>query len=387
MLKTRLGQRLEKAQLARQRELRRIFEQHGAYLVDGHGSYPTYTTNAGLVLQKPDLVSPGVDRAVIYLAEPGKCMFIQTGRILSDRYFRTRTGILEFLSGKAERAGVHHADISRRAFVGGMDEFYDSYVDLKPAANAPSFGYVYKLPLRDPLALTNLTKNRVPKRNEVLNFGRMKTWVSDIIHRRPGVYIINSCLDIHGAGTNFNYPGAPRGVSVYAKEGQSPVKRKVMGAFRTPTVRVKSAHTIALGRVKKNVRKMGKTMMGIPGMRITPFPNSPNNFTKRRQKNERLKKVSPVKSVNTILKKLKNNANINLVAETAKLGANSPGRNAYNKLWITRSALRWKRKYPIQFKIWVAEHFHNNKNLEWTPHQIFNRAHLQPFVNKFKFRL
>jgi hypothetical protein len=353
MLKTRMAQSAALAAEARTAKLLDIWSKHGAFLIEGHGHYPIYkakaTEKSVYVLQRPNPITVPHDRAVIYLSEPGKCMWITTGRQLTARLFHSKEGLKEFLSGAAERKGVHHADVSRKAFV-FPDTFIDSKVNLEPQANQSSFGYVWKLPLQHPRLTQGMwNKDRVPFANEVLNFKQKDTWVSDIIFGGPpGIYIVSSCLDVPHLPTNYNFPGAPKGFFApgspkKARKGVG-IRKKVLGVWRAGVEKFKSKSKSEITKLVKESRKIG----GGPGhLRYTPFPNSPNQwYYKELENKERIKTFKKTAfKVSNILGKLQTNSKINL-AKTPGMTAN---RRVQKKLALTQTALQLWRTSPKRF--------------------------------------
>jgi hypothetical protein len=280
MLKTRMAQSAALAAGERTSKLLDIWSKHGAFLIEGHGHYPIYrakdTEKSVYVLKKPDPITVPQDRAIIYLSEPGKCMWITTGRQLTARLFHSKEGLAEFLSGAAERKGVHHADVSRKTFV-FPDAFIDSKVNLEPGTKQPAFGYVWKLPLENlRLSQGKWNKDRVPLANEVLGFKQKDTWVSEIVFGGPpGVYIVSSCLDVPHLPTNYNWPGTAKGFFApgspkKARKGVG-IRKKLLGVFRAGVSKFKSKPKAATTRNVKASRKIGG---GVPAARYTPFPNS-----------------------------------------------------------------------------------------------------------------
>lgn len=353
MLKTRMAQSAALAAGARTDKLLDIWRKHGAFLVEGHGHYPIYrekaTEKSVYVLKKPDPITVPQDRAIIYLAEPGKCMWITTGRQLTARLFHSKEGLEEFLSGAAERKGVHHADISRKAFV-FPDAFIDSKVNLEPKPKQPAFGYVWKLPLMNPrISQNKWNKDRVPFANEVLNFKQKDTWVSEIVFNGPpGVYIVSSCLDVPHLPTNYNWPGSPKGFFApgspkKARKGVG-IRKKLLGVFRAGVEKFKSKPRAVVARNVKASRKIGG---GIDGLRYTPFPNSPNNWYNKELENaEKIKTFKKTSfKVSNILGKLQTNSKINL-ATTPGMTANKA---IQKKLATTQTALQLFRTKPKFF--------------------------------------
>jgi hypothetical protein len=354
MLKTRMAQSAALAAEARTASIMDIWRKHGAFLIEGHGHYPVYkaknTEKSVYVLQHPNPITLPTDRAIIYLSEPGKCMWITTGRQLTARLFHSKEGLEEFLSGAAERKGVHHADVSRKAFV-FPDTFIDNKVNLKPQDDQPSFGFVWKLPLEYPRISHNVSfnKDRVPFKKEVLSFKQKDTWVSDIVFKGPpGVYIVSSCLDVPYLPTNYNWPGSPKGFFApgspkKARKGVG-IRKKLLGVFRSGVSKFKSKPKSV---VTKSVKESRASGTGSGRMRYTPFPNSPNNLYKKELKNK--EKIKIFKKfgfkVSNILGKLQTNSKINL-SKTPGMTAN---RGIQKKLAYTQTALQMFRTSPKRF--------------------------------------
>jgi len=336
---------------------------HGAYLIEGHGHYPLYKRShqhEGYILQRPDPIDVPPNKAVIYLAEPGKCMWITTGRQLGSRYFGSESGIKDFISGKAELEGVHHADISRKAFVPG-DKYLDSKVSLKPKNSEPAFGYVWKLPIEFKRMESDkyLRKDFEPRRGDVIGFSRSSWWVSDIVRMGPpGVYIVSSCLDAGPIPTSYNWPEAPVGYFPPApkKDRKEAVKgafvRKILGSILRPAIRKKPVKSKALTtQATRNVHGAGGSRYA--RFSHSPFPSNKNmDYTKHtrmleRENKAKLKQAVPRTTVREILGKLNNNPNINV--GTFK---NMPAkRSVIKNLRATAKALQTMRKSPEKFEL------------------------------------
>jgi len=367
MPKTRTAAQLRSNAATRLQTLMDVYKYSGkkAFLIEGHGHYPIYKKQSpakSYILRRgtPVQVPPG--KAVIYLSEPGKCMFISTGRMLGAGYFMTSHGLENYLSGKAEAEGVHHANVSRKAFVPG-DSFIDSAVSLAPKANQPSFGYVWHLPIRHPrFQGVNMSKNRVPTVGEVLNLPRKDMWVSDIVRDGPyGVYIVSSCLDVPHVPTAYNFPNAPKGFfapstktkAKYAIRGAG-IRKKLLSAFRPGIFKKKSLPKKTVVIATKEYRGNLPTANSHK-LAFSPYPQNKNvNWGKivsiTNKANARAKRWWKVTARQTkpaeVLRKLQKNSTINL-----KTIQNLPAdRTVLKDLRATQRALQTMRRSPSVFR-------------------------------------
>jgi hypothetical protein len=166
-------------------------QQYGTKLVEGHGVL--------VPLNQPVTKPVPKDTIIIFLSEPGKCMWIHAGRVLARRYFMSNNSLRNFFMGGGGAQGVHHGEILSRTFVPGQEypnmivEFHDN--------EFPGFGWVRKLPLTRNLAenANNMRKEGPPERGEIynrINHGpHASYYLSQILtYLGPGVYIINACM-------------------------------------------------------------------------------------------------------------------------------------------------------------------------------------------------
>ena len=181
----------EKTSQNLENELVRLYTRYGGKHVEGHGILVNLETPVSAKIPK--------NTAVVFLAEPGKCMWVHAGRSLAHGYFRNENSLIRFFKGEAGRAGIKHGEIlSRTFFEGSMYPnmrvtFYDK--------NFPGFGFVRRLPLRRnlPQNANNMNKEHLPERGEIFNrvrHGPNSTYyLSQILTLLgPGVYIINACM-------------------------------------------------------------------------------------------------------------------------------------------------------------------------------------------------
>jgi len=306
------------------------FKTYGAYLIEGHGKYPLYKrsdTHKGYILRRPDKVPVQWGKAVVYLAEPGKCMWITTGRQLGAKYFGSEKGIIDFLSGKAELEGVHHADISRKSFVPG-DGYLDSTVSLRPSKAQPSFGFVWNLPIKFDRVESNkyLRRNIQPRREDVMPLPRKTTWVSDIVRDGPaGVYIVSSCLDAGPIPSTYNWPEARVGWFPPARKEHRKhavrgvaVRKKILSAFRGGLFKKPVKPKALTAQATRNIHSGGAAGGAFARFSHSPFPsNTGINYTTQTRKVEnrnkpKLRQKIKKTTVQEVLGRLQKNVNTNL---------------------------------------------------------------------------
>jgi hypothetical protein len=199
------------AEEARRRENKIIntYNRVGGALIEGHGAL----VNLNQVPEKE--VPP--DTVIIFLAKFGQCMFIEGGRLIQNRYFRSNNGLKNFFRGAGAEEGLHHANIlGRTRFEGQM--YPDISITMKDK-KFKSFGYIWKLPLQRARAVTTndlLGENR-PRVGEVRSpYNRGSYKLSELIDRLgPGVYIVNTCLVI----PNYNPSALPTNAPVQQWRG------------------------------------------------------------------------------------------------------------------------------------------------------------------------
>ena len=178
------------AEEARTRENKIVntYNRLGGALIEGHGSLVTLN-------QAPEKVVPP-DTVIIFLSKFGQCMFIEAGRLLQNRYFRSNNNIKRFFRGAGAEEGLHHANILGRARFEGQ-KYPDISITMRDK-NYKSMGYIWKLPLGRKRAMTHydlMSENR-PRVGEVRSpYNRGTYKLSELIERLgPGVYIVNACL-------------------------------------------------------------------------------------------------------------------------------------------------------------------------------------------------
>ena len=361
-LKTRTAKESLEGFKMRTKYLVDTFKMHGAYLIEGHGKYPLYSMHAprkGYVLKRPNKVPVPWGKAVVYLAEPGKCMWITTGRQLGAKYFGSEKGIIDFLSGKAELEGVHHADISRKSFVPG-DGYLDSTVSLRPSKAQPSFGFVWNLPIKFDRVESNkyLHRNIQPRHKDVLSLPRKTTWVSDIVRDGPdGVYIVSSCLDAGPIPSTYNwpesrvgwFPPASKEHRKHAVRGVG-VRKKILSAFRGGLFKKPAKPKALTAQATRNIHSGGGGAFA--RFSHSPFPsNTGINFTthtgnvESRNKPKLRQKIKKT-TVQEVLSRLQKNANTNLNS-IKNLPAN---RSLIKNLRTTRRGLMFLSIDPASFR-------------------------------------
>jgi hypothetical protein len=271
------------------------YKQFGAKLIEAHGRLATVNeaNNISWVVPK--------NTVVIFLAKPGRCMFIGAGRILAQQYFRNNSDIVNFFKGKAARAGLHHGEILSRTF---FENEMCPNVSLEFKNNSfPSFGYVWKLPLMRSRTVTanNLALEPAPLRTEIynkINHGTTLQIKSVIDKLGPGVYIVNACLPPGNFRTNV-------GAGINAPKKESNWNKGRESARTREHIRYESY-------IKKSIRPPR------PGSRThTHLP--PNYGYKIRQPKLLAR---PSLTIQQILYRLSRNPNMNLNQNFKKLRAN-----------------------------------------------------------------
>lgn len=225
------------AEEARRRENKIIntYNRVGGALIEGHGAL----VNLNQVPEKE--VPP--DTVIIFLAKFGQCMFIEGGRLVQNRYFRSNNGLKNFFRGAGAEEGLHHANIlGRTRFEGQM--YPDISITMKDR-KFKSFGYIWKLPLQRARAVTTndlLGENR-PRVGEVRSpYNRGSYKLSELIERLgPGVYIVNTCLVIPNYNPRAfpaNAPAQPwRGTRSRLPPGGSRIMHRIRHHVTAPFYR------------------------------------------------------------------------------------------------------------------------------------------------------
>ena len=341
------------------------------YLIEGHGRYPLYVTENSpkrYTLRRP-LQKVPEGKAIIYMAEAGKCMMIMLGKQVTGTYFTSPAGIKEYLTGVAEKEGVYHTDVSAKSFLPSDPGYHDSTVNLSPSKNQPTFGFIWRLPLRFNPTILNLKANRSPTRGEVLNVRtdlfikkRQEMWISEIVNNGPpGVYVVFSCLDIGPIPPAYNFPNikpnyfAPAATSpekVHEKRGKK-VRAAVRAIFKRPALfkRKTLKKTVAKGQ-QLSYRSKGAgpwnaaTHSIFPHNVGRPHNNIISNIELQNKASiAKHKTATPKVKVSEALTMLQKNSNMN-VNNIKNLPARS---SVLRTLKATQKGLSLLRHYPSYF--------------------------------------
>jgi len=341
------------------------------YLIEGHGRYPLYVTENSpkkYILRRP-LQKVPEGKAIIYMAEAGKCMMIMLGKQVTGTYFTTPAGIKEYLTGVAEKEGVYHTDVSAKSFLPSDPGYHDSTVHLSPDKNQPTFGFIWRLPLRFTPTVLNLKSNRSPTLGEVINIERdlgiqkrKEMWISEIVNNGPpGVYVVFSCLDVGPIPSAYNFPNVPR--NYFAPAATSPekkhekkgkkVRETIRKIFTRPALfkRKTLKKTVAKGqqlsyRSGSSGQWQKATHSIFPHNIGRPHTNIISNITFQNQISiAKQKKASPKVKVSEVLGMLQKNSNMNI--NTIK---NLPARTSVRRtLRATQRGLSILRHNPSYF--------------------------------------
>ena len=225
------------AEEARQRENKIVntYNRLGGALIEGHGALVTLNQ-----VPKQD-VPP--DTVIIFLAKFGQCMYIEGGRLVQNRYFRSNNNLKRFFRGAGAEEGLHHANILGRTFFEGQ-KYPDISVTMKDK-KFKSFGYIWKLPLQRKRAMTanDLLAESRPRVGEVRSpYNRGSYKLSELLASLgPGVYIVNTCLVVPNYNPKLlpaNAPAQPwRGVRSRLPPGGSLYMRRIRQHVATPFYR------------------------------------------------------------------------------------------------------------------------------------------------------
>jgi hypothetical protein len=165
----------------RKAQVMSIYERSGAKLIEAHGSLP------GTWARAP----AGV--VVIFIANPGQCMLISAGRMISRDYFGSDRAFRTFLNGRNVRLGIHHTDIANRTYLPG-----EMYPDVELSFGDDrfgSFGHVWRLPVRNRAVTTEgMMDEAAPTFSEVVTPRQKHMSLSSYLRRKRGIYIVNTCL-------------------------------------------------------------------------------------------------------------------------------------------------------------------------------------------------
>ena len=164
----------------RQEELLKMWDKHKrAIVVNGHG----VLSNARSMRTVP----PGV--ALMFLAEPGTCMNINTGLGVQNKFFTSKEKFLNFLKG-GRGGGVqykHVTNILSRTHLPG-NKYPNMKIQLEPNKTYPTMGFIKKIPTRHSKA--------VPTFKETVGPMKPKLYVlSKLLQGRKGIVVVSACRE------------------------------------------------------------------------------------------------------------------------------------------------------------------------------------------------
>jgi hypothetical protein len=193
----------------RENVLEKLFTAKGAKLFNGHG----------MIMRNIKEVPPGT--ALMFLSEPGYCMYIHTGAGIQKMFFETEAGFRNFLkSGRANGKHIEYVNtiLSRTHFPRGTfpgrpnlnnPTYPNMWINLLPNKSFKGMGYIKKLPLTT--SSINAKKQPIPRyRNTVgpLVPGRYR--LSKLLERNNlksgGVFVISACR-VHENNVSRGVPG------------------------------------------------------------------------------------------------------------------------------------------------------------------------------------
>ena len=172
-----------KSPVIRQRELLNLFKQtKKATLVNGHGETigPEKTVPSGV--------------AILFLSDIGKCMDIESGIGIHNKFFTSKQKFKNFLTGgrgPRNNKHFHHVtDILSKAKLPN-NKYLNMTIDITPNKKYKSMGHIRQLPVRPishVVTLKNLSNNNLTVGKKIL---------SNIIEKHgKGVYVISACRSI-----------------------------------------------------------------------------------------------------------------------------------------------------------------------------------------------
>jgi hypothetical protein len=170
--------------VVRQQKLLNLYNKQGkkAILINGHGH------TVGPIKNVP----PNV--AILFLAESGKCMDIETSLGIQNKFFTSRKKFLNFLTGgrgpKQNKHYHHVTDILAKTSLEG-NTYLNMNIHLTPNKNFKTMGYVKKIPTRP-------TREQVKlKHLASTNFNKGTHRLSNIITKLGnGIYVVSACRSI-----------------------------------------------------------------------------------------------------------------------------------------------------------------------------------------------
>lgn len=214
----------------RENVLEKLFTAKGAKLFNGHG----------MIMRNIKEVPPGT--ALMFLSEPGYCMYIHTGAGIQKMFFETEAGFRNFLkSGRAHGKHIEYVNtiLSRTHFPRGTfpgrphlnnPTYPNMWINLLPNKTFRGMGYIKKLPLTT--SSINAKKQPVPRYGNAVGPlvpGRYR--LSELLERNNlksgGVFVISACR-VHENNVSRGVPGE-------VHEGQE-YKRLKRGTVAAATV-------------------------------------------------------------------------------------------------------------------------------------------------------
>jgi hypothetical protein len=165
--------------------IKNIYKQHGAKLINAHGTMLNNVKNVPK------------NTVLMFLTNPGYCAVVPLARSVYHDFFETRKNLEKFLNGNIPNKYIYVSNIKNRTHVPGQT--YRNMSLTFDNKRTRGLAYVRKLPLTSQqYILTHYTNtlNTPPKFAETL--GPIKrgtrTKLSNILSNiGPGVYIIASC--------------------------------------------------------------------------------------------------------------------------------------------------------------------------------------------------
>jgi hypothetical protein len=164
----------------RQEQLLKMWNNHKkAIVVNGHG----VLSNA----RRFRIVPPDV--ALMFLAEPGTCMNINTGLGVQNKFFTSASRFRNFLTG-GRSGGVqykHVTNILSRTHLPG-DRYPNMNVQLEPNATYPTMGFIKKIPMRHSRAVPTFKETVGPLKPKMYT-------LSKLLRGRKGIVVVSACRE------------------------------------------------------------------------------------------------------------------------------------------------------------------------------------------------